>query len=70
MNIKTNVISPTGTVHVIKDHWESITGVKRYMTKCRHVNMNRSFSEELYHEWEETNKPVTCKRCLKMINKC
>lgn len=64
------VISSTGVVHAVSDIFAfggkgpSATG---YSTMCNHMNMKKYSVYVYYHHWTETDKPVTCKRCLKAL---
>lgn len=64
-------VSPTGMVHLLDDteirEWPKTPLVR---TACNHVNYFKSFGDEYYHEWQIFNTlEVTCKRCLKVIQK-
>lgn len=59
---KKNCVSPTGTIHAV-DYVEG----KRVSTLCNHRNYFDYGMGGFYHRWARTNKPVTCKRCLKTL---
>jgi len=59
---KRNCVSTTGCVHAIRH-----TSDNSVTTLCNHCNYYAGyFGYE--HEWSLTDKPVTCKRCLAMMN--
>jgi hypothetical protein len=62
-----NVISPTGCVHRAIDDRFSVPGSRR--TLCNHTKpcVGLGWDAYSYHNWPDTTKPVTCKRCLKEI---
>ncbi len=57
------VVSPTGCVHLVAD-----VSDKKYMTECNHTDYYQRWGEGCYHKWELTEKPVTCKRCLRLLD--
>jgi hypothetical protein len=72
--------SPTGTVHLVAETDErryrdfnsagSVTHETRYhwkRTACNH-RVGWGFNSE-FHEWPATTKPVTCKRCLLVVER-
>lgn len=63
--MSTNIISPTGCVHRAENDRFSAKGSRR--TLCNHRNYYESSASGYWHNWPDTNKPVTCKRCLKLI---
>lgn len=58
-----NVKSPTGCVHRAEDNRFSCKGSRR--TLCNHKDYYRDFGSGYYHNWNDTDEEVTCKRCLK-----
>ncbi len=60
---KRRVISPTGVVHAV----EGQLG-QEYNTTCNYVNVAKWHGMDNYHYWKLTDKPVTCKNCLKILN--
>lgn len=52
------VVSPTGCVHLVKDGI-----VRAYRTECNHGDTWGGH----HHKWKVTEKPVTCKNCLKTL---
>jgi len=55
------IVSPTGCVHAVAD----VTKKGWYATHCNHAGWRYQY----YHEWDQTSKDVTCKRCLAVLNK-
>jgi hypothetical protein len=54
------VVSPTGCVHAVAN-----AGLlKRYSTECNH---SEAYGAGYYHNWPVTDKPITCKRCLRVL---
>ena len=67
MSQQVNVKSPTGCVHrAIVDRF-SVKGSRR--TLCNHTACYglSVFKHNAYHNWPDTDKPVTCKRCLTLM---
>jgi len=63
------IVSPTGCVHAVNDTVADDKGAK-YSTLCYHANYYYSYGEQYYHRWKKTSAAdVTCKRCLKVMNK-
>ena len=58
--VKKNIISPTGCVHAADGGWQGA-----WYTLCNHTNYYRTDGN--CHRWPTTDKPVTCKRCLKLM---
>ncbi len=56
------VVSPTGCVHLVSD-----VDRKYYRTECNHKDYFKGWDGGYYHDWRLTEKPVTCKRCLKSL---
>ena len=59
-----NIVSPTGCVHRAENSRFSTKGSRS--TLCNHRNYFRSWGSH-YHDWPDTDKPVTCKRCLALM---
>ncbi len=57
------VVSPTGCVHVVDSELEG-----RYGTECNHKDYFKGWGGGYFHKWELTEKPVTCKRCLRILD--
>ena len=57
-----HVVSPTGCVH-----YADYRSGQYVTTLCNHTNYYETCGN--LHKWESTNKPVTCKRCLKLANR-
>ena len=57
------VESPTGCVHAVANGNSMEAG---YGTLCKHRDYYRV--DGYWHHWPLTDKEVTCKRCLKLIN--
>ena len=57
------VVSPTGCVHLVNDESHG-----KYSTECNHKDYFQGWGEGFYHKWDLTEKPVTCKRCLKLLH--
>ncbi len=55
------VISSTGIVHDAEKMGDL------YQTICNHSN-GPSYFTDMLKSWEETDKPVTCKNCLRITN--
>ncbi len=64
------VVSPTGCVHIVDDMLKGrhFPYDERYRTKCNHNDYYRSYGAGYYHGWNVTDKPVTCKRCLRLLD--
>lgn len=63
---KCKVISPTGRIHAV----EGQLG-QGYNTTCNYVNVTKRHGYDnfhYFHYWKLTEKPVTCKNCLKILN--
>ena len=56
------VISPTGIVHAVEGSL-----LQEHNTTCNYVNVNKWHGLDNYHYWKPTEKPVTCKNCLKIL---
>lgn len=59
-----NHMSSSGCIHAIDD--KDKEGVR---TLCNHVDYHRGYFDSNYHHWDSTDKPVTCKRCLRLLLK-
>lgn len=57
------VVSPTGCVHLVNGQADG-----RYGTECNHKNYFQGWGGGYFHKWKLTEKPVTCKRCLRLLN--
>jgi len=58
------VVSPTGCVHAVAG-----TRGRKYGVKCNHKDYFLDYLDEgYYHGWDLTDKPVTCKRCLRLLD--
>jgi len=62
-----NVESPTGCIHRAIDDRFSVPGSRR--TLCNHTKpcVGLGWDTYSYHNWPDTTKPVTCKRCLALM---
>jgi hypothetical protein len=58
MSKKLKVRSPTGIIHYVNSYHKGI-----YTTLCGHTNPYEN--DEYVPEWIETERSVTCKRCLR-----
>lgn len=56
------VISPTGVVHAVEG-----SQALEHNTTCNYVNITKWHGMDNYHYWKLTEKPVTCKNCLKIL---
>lgn len=67
---KLKIVSSTGCVHLVDSmlRGRHFPFGKRYVTKCNHNDYHRSYGSGYFHDWELTEKPVTCKRCLRLLN--
>ena len=57
--MKKNCISPTGCIHTL------VIDTHRVATLCNHFIGSVGYE----YDWLLTDKPVTCKRCLAIINR-
>ena len=64
------VVSPTGCVHIVDSTMigRHFPFDERYGTKCNHNDYHRSYGAGYFHDWSITDKPVTCKRCLRLLH--
>ena len=60
-----NVISPTGTVHVVEQQFETDGGL---LLTCGYHEGVR-FSDPYVYGWPQTDKEVTCKNCLRTMER-
>ena len=72
-----NVVSPTGTIHAIETDYSLVPDIvddyKDFVTtKCHYspgVGYGRSWIDAYDVDWPKTNKPITCKSCLAVIER-
>lgn len=61
-----NIKSSTGTVHAgYLNSKDKNPDINFYRSLCNHINYYRWDGNE--HNWAETEEPVTCKRCLRLL---
>jgi hypothetical protein len=66
---KNRAISPTGAVHLVE--WEEEEGADKGLVAlmCHYKPFGTGWLDGYVVDWPKTDKPVTCKSCLKALRR-